>query len=432
MPVGDIVSGYTFVPAEKNIDQTKLNAIAGQATIAPAFISGQTPASSTGSGAYFVFLQSTGTLAKILTQDLATSIGSSSGMTSAITAVRLRSFNAAGNPTFEVDQRQAFNGIANAPNGLTVDRWRIATAGTMKSNVQGFQGNASCFVPGTSYLISQGQLNIAVATTEPSLAAGDLYSSGQLIEGPFWRELAGDVTSISLMVQSNVAGLKFSVALRSSNAGVSLVKLCTIPSASTWTLIPLPNLPKPTSGSFPTTPGGIAYTLDICLACGTTYIAPAADTWQTGNFVGAPGMSNLFATSGGSFILGFIQHEPGPLCTTLIDKPFSQNLDECVRYFHKTYNYTDKPGAVTSAGVLGPVVLSAGTKAFGTFRFIKPMARIPTLTVYSWSTGAAGSLTDSNGTVHTGATCANISDSGFSDVNFATATAGACAAYVHY
>src|SRR5215468_11144483 len=126
MPVGDIVSGYTFVPAEKNIDQTKLNAIAGQATIAPAFISGQTPASSTGSGDYFVFLQSTGALAKILTQDLATSIGSSSGMTSAITAVRLRSFNAVGNPNFEVDQRTVGSTITFATPATTwvQDRWQ--------------------------------------------------------------------------------------------------------------------------------------------------------------------------------------------------------------------------------------------------------------------------------------------------------------------
>ena len=57
-----------------------------------------------------------------------------------------------------------------------------------------------------------------------------------------FRELAGDVHSVSLLVRSSVAGLKFGLILRDSPTTTkTLAKLCTIPSSGTWTLIQLPN-----------------------------------------------------------------------------------------------------------------------------------------------------------------------------------------------
>ena len=439
MPVGDIVSGYTFVPAEKNIDQTKLNAIAGQATIAPAFISGQTPASSTGSGDYFVFLQSTGALAKILTQDLAASIGSSSGMTSAITAVRLRSFNAVGNPNFEVDQRNVGNSVVSPAAGtMIIDRWQKSGSGTYAVNVrQNVDTGQPIIIPGTNYRISSKLFQVNLQTTEPSMAAGDFLSIRQTVEGSALRELISDTHSLSLLVSSTVAGLKFGVTLRDAGTAYSLPNLCTIPSANTWTLISLPNLPiwSP-SGTFNIVPVQVGYYIDICLASGSTNTAPSNGAWIAGNYVAANGQSNFCASPVNSlFMIGFIQHEPGPVCTQLMDLPFSGsngNLESCQRYFQKSYDYGTKPGTVTSNGVMAPVVLSAATTGFGPISYKRTMAKDPTITIYSWSTGAAGSLTDSNGTVHASAVASNIGDAGFSGVTFATATSGACAAYIHY
>ena len=168
------------------------------------------------------------------------------------------------------------------------------------------------------------------------------------------RELINDVHSISLLVYSSVAGLKFSVALRDPTDANSLVNLCTIPTANTWTLITLPNLPVwPAGGNFSILPGAQGYNLTVTLACGSTYMAPAAGTWQTGLFLGAPGMSSWVASPVNStFFLAFVQHEPGALCTTLMDKPFSQNLDECLRYYQKTYAYGTKPGTAIDANAV--------------------------------------------------------------------------------
>src|SRR5215831_4312327 len=101
MPAGDITQGYIFVPAEKNIDAPKMNAIVGQASINPVFVSGQTQASATAAGDYFLLYKANGTLAKILYDYLASSLAAATGFQSQIWSVRLLSFNAIGNPNFE-------------------------------------------------------------------------------------------------------------------------------------------------------------------------------------------------------------------------------------------------------------------------------------------------------------------------------------------
>ena len=436
MPVGDIVSGYTFVPAEKNIDQTKLNAIAGQATIAPAFISGQTPASSTGSGDYFVFLQSTGALAKILTQDLATSIGSSSGMTSAITAVRLRSFNAVGNPNFEVDQRTVGSTITFATPATTwvQDRWQPLKVGVATGVVTAARTTGAITVPGTNFAISTYYQRMTLSTAQATLLAGDIVWLGQTIEGCVSREIGSDVNSLSILARSSVANLSFGVAIRDSSVSRSLVKLCQLGAANTWTLIPLPNLPAFVAGGSWTYGAGVAgYLFSITLASGTTYITPANDVWQTGNYIGAVGQSNFLAQAVNSTLdIGFVQHEPGPLCTTLIDKPFSQNLDECLRYFASSYVYGTKAGTVANPGVKTMIAPISQAAMFGSVQFPKVMAKVPTVTIYNHATGAANSIRDGGAVDHAGATATNIGDAGFGTITFTTATTGPMVCYAHY
>src|SRR5215469_4625118 len=350
---------------------------------------------------------------------------------SQIWSVRQRTFSSIGNPTFEVDQRNVFTAIANVPNGMVQDRWGISTGGTLRASWQANQGQ-TIVVPGTSFQISQAQVNIQSTTAEASLAAGSLFAFYQNIEGPVWRELANDVTSISLLVYCSIAGFKFAVSLRNGAQTVSLVKLCTIPSANTWTLITLPNILKPTSGSFPLTPGSNAYVLGVCLGSGTTYIAPSLDVWNAGNFLGAPGMSNLFATTGNTFIIAFVQHEPG-VCTTLIDCPFGQNLNACQRYFQKSYDYGTKIGTVNNAvyrsGFI-PAGLTTNVTGFGLFE--RELAKTPTLTTWDPGNGAQmGALNVSAG-VHSTVTATTCDTKGIGYLTIGAAAAASQWIGIHY
>jgi len=316
---------------------------------------------------------------------------------STIWSVRLRSFNAVGNPNFETAQRNIRNAIVNPANGALIeDRW---SAGNNALNPT-FQGSdatgaigAGIMVPGTSYVITTGSMKITVGTQKASLAAADHVEITQLVEGPNFRPLMSDVHSCSILVRSSVPNLKFGLALRDQTNSNSLTKLCSLGAANTLALIQLPNLPAwPPAGVFTPSPGSIGYKLSICVACGTTLTSAANNTFQNGNFIGAIGQDNLLATAGATFEVFFVQHEPGPLCTTLIDKPFSQNYDECLRYFCKSYNYGVALNTASVGGYISQFV-AASQNPIGGARFPKPMAKVPSITGYS-AVGGANNVYD--------------------------------------
>ncbi len=243
-------------------------------------------------------------------------------------------------------------------------------------------------MPGTNFAITSKFLRVTLTTAQATLAAGDLLWVNQLIEGPGLRELISDLHSISLLVRSSVAGLNFGMTLRDAATAHSLAKLCTIPSAGAWTLIPLPNLPIWTAGAtWALTPGTVGYQLSIGLAVGSTYLSPANDTWQNGNFVGALGQSNFAASPVNStFDIAFIQHEPGPVCNPLIDLPWEENFNRCKRYWCKNYAYAVAVGTASAWMNLGQ--FASGTTGRLGALFPREMAKVPTITAY----GVAGAI----------------------------------------
>jgi collagen triple helix repeat protein/carbohydrate binding protein with CBM5/12 domain len=360
---------------------------------------------------------------------------------SSIWSVRLRSLNIVGNCNFETDQRQCGATVTNPAAGtLVMDRWRIGrTASTMALNTQQVVSSAGVVVPGTNFRISGNYLQVTLTTQQATLAAGDLWSIAQSIEGCVLRPLINDVHSFSLLVSSSVANLSFGVAIRDGNPATrSLCKLCTLGASNTWTLIQLSNLPVfPGAGAFSIKPGQLGYELRICLASGTTYLPPANDSWQNGDFIGAIGQSNFAAQAVNSiFTVAMVQHEPGAQCTTLQDKPFSGangNYEDCLRYYQKTYSYPTAIGTATAIGQRSWSVPIAGTFAYNPSGFVTPMAKVPAIvTLYNPVTGAANSIRDNAAVDHGSATAGNVSDNSFSAINFATATSAAGYINGHY
>lgn len=351
-----------------------------------------------------------------------------------IQLVRLRSFNAIGNPTFEVDQRNVGVAQTNPGNGVFLqDCWSVfksGLTGTVNTALQSVP-SSPIVVPGTNFGITQNFQRFTVGTAQATLAAGDTYGFSQSIDGTRWRELSMDVHSLSVLVRSSVAGLTFTIRLRDSGTTRSLVKLCTIPNANVVTLIPLPNLPV-WAGTYSAIPGQIAYIADIFLACGSTYLAAANNAWQTGDIRGVTGMSNFLATAGATFDIAFIQHEPGPNCSQLIDKPFPQNFDECLIRYQKTYDYSTVISTATNAGAVAGS-LPAGVHALFPVRFPKIMARNPTITGYSTSNGAAGTVYDGGRGANVAISSSfSVGNSGFAGFILGATTATITTIYFHY
>ena len=399
----DIVTTRIFADGEKNITAAKLNDVIGSSVIQTSFVGAKPVASSIGSTDNLLLLTAGGTYAQVPFSTLSSAISGAIGDTE-IWNVRLRSFNAVGNPNFELDQRNVGNSIT-ATNGLFCqDRWNIfQPGGAGRCSSQRMPGNIP--VPGTNFLITQSFLRFTVATAQATLAASDGYLLQQAVEGPILRELLGDVNSISILCRSSVANLKFGLNLQSASGTiVTIGKLCSLGAANTWTLLTFPALPVwSASGTWSVNPGSPGYYLYIVLAAGSGNLVPSNDTWVTTPNWGAVGQSNFLATSGSTFDVAFVQHEPGAVCSILMDKPFSVNYDECLRYYCKSYDYATAVGATSANGYRGIInpVTSAANYIYPGATFLKTMAKAPTAVIYNHATGAANSLQQSTGTNYT-------------------------------
>jgi len=354
-------------------------------------------------------------------------------VTPTIWSVRQRTFSAVGNPTFEVDQVNV--GAAVTASGKSQDRWYIVNnlaTGRISSN----RATGFVQVPGTNFNITNYYRRITLTTTQASLAATEEIDLYQQMEGPAQRELFNDVHSVSLLVRCSVANFKFSFSLRDTNpVSRSLVKLCTIPNANTWTLISLPNLPIwDAGGSWNTTAGALTCYWGINLAAGSTMTAPATDVWGSGSYVGAPGATNFASLAVNStFDCAFCQHEPGPVCTTPIDCPFDNNLWACKRYFQKSQAYSIKPGTADNvyyrSGFI-PASLTTNVTGFGLFE--RELAKYPTLTTWDPNSGAQmGALNVSTG-VHNTVTAVNCDTKGIGYLTIGAAAAASQWIGIHY
>jgi hypothetical protein len=448
--MSDILSGYTFVDGEKGVTATKLNSQLSGAVIQTDFFANKPAGTALNPTDQLLELTSGGTYARITGAQLSNSVAgqltlantSASGMlhqtsglstdfldgtntfhdltsAPAITLMRLRSFNAVGNPTFEVDQRTVSTVITS--NNPICDRWFFYNTSGANSSCQKIT-TAATFInlPGTNFMITDSVLRFTVTAQKTVLAAGDICQIYQTIEGSSFRELHSDVHSISVLARSSVANVTFGLFI-GDNSARTLTKLCTTGAANTPVLIALPNLPIwDAGGNFGIVPGAQGYILGISLACGTTATSPANDVWQTGSFNGAAGQGNFLANPVNSTLdLCFIQHEPGAKATTLIDCPFSGpngNLEACQRYYQKTYNYGSIAGTASGAGQVGGFIAFNIAGANGPGIFKRTMAKPPTVTPYS-SQGTINNINlNSSGASIAVTGTAAIGDAGFTQV----------------
>ena len=93
-----------------------------------------------------------------------------------------------------------------------------------------------------------------------------------------------------------------------------------------------------------------------------------------------------------------VQHQPGPVCGTFRDTPFLQNVEECARFYQKTYDLAVAPGTISNNGDIA--LWNASTaNPIGPVRFYKRMSKAPVCTAYNPVTGAVNSMRQSGGRI---------------------------------
>lgn len=152
---------------------------------------------------------------------------------------------------------------------------------------------------------SPNRLRATVTVADASLAAGEFWTLTQNLEGSNVADfMYGSASAQDCVLRFGFKGPAgtYAVHLGNSAANRSYVALFTIGAgeANTDTVQTL-SIPGDTTGTWLTADGVIGITLDIVLACGSTF--QGSTGWQAGNILGTSGVSNGMGTGSSVFEL---------------------------------------------------------------------------------------------------------------------------------
>lgn len=240
-----------------------------------------------------------------------------------------------------VAQRGAtFAGIAD--NAYSVDRFaHEASAATAVVTA----AQVADAPPGGEFDYS---LRYTVTTADTSIAAGDLMSIRQFIEGYNVRDLVGRAFTLSFWVRSSKVG-KHCVFFHNNGNDRAFVSDYTVNAADTW------EFKSVTVASGIPASGGWNFTNLRGLAVGWTLAAGSntqttSGAWQTGAFRASPGVVNCLDTVGNVFAITGVQLEVGTVATPFEHRPYGAELDLCRRYAH---GFSGFLGATSNASNVG-------------------------------------------------------------------------------
>ena len=231
-------------------------------------------------------------------------------------------------------------------------------------------------------------------TLVPTLAATDIYAHEHLFEGSDIAMLQGQILTASFFVWANQPGT-YSAYLASGGRDTSYVVNFTIPTANTWQRVIIAGIPAmPTTGTWSYGEGTTGMYLGVAMAVGAQWQSAVANLgkWQPALYMGSTVNQNFMTVVNNQMKITGVKLEGGPAASYLTVPSFEADLHDAIRYYYTSFSYQS-----TTAGV----PLPASVPANGTWNmanlFPRRMAKVPTVTPYSWLTKAAGLLTDITG-----------------------------------
>jgi len=158
----------------------------------------------------------------------------------------------------------------------------------------------------------------------------------------------------------------------------------TINSANTWEQKSV-TIAGDTSGTWLTT-NGIGIVLRFALGAGSSFLQ-SANSWGTGNVVGATGTTQWISTSGATFYITGVQLEKGSTATSFDYRPFGTELLLCQRYFEKSYDtFSPVPTNTTLGNHVGIVDTNSLTAIAANIKFRVEKRTNPTMNFFKYDT----------------------------------------------
>jgi hypothetical protein len=249
------------------------------------------------------------------------------------------------NGDMAVDQRNGGATITVPASSYVIDRWRINLTTPVNNKGQAGQNiNSGTNPPPLNF----GWTNFLgwQTLTAYALTATDNAAFVQFVEGcnfndANWGAAGAQSIVLEFWTFASLTGT-FAGSLRGN--GRAYVFTFNIPTASTWTKIRL-NIPGDTVTGWQVAANAVALTLSLNIGSGANF-QTTPGSWQTGNFISAPGAVNVLGTSGAWLYLTGVALMVGAAAQNAEPefKKFSDNLIDCYRYFYRP------AGAVLASG----------------------------------------------------------------------------------
>jgi hypothetical protein len=277
------------------------------------------------------------------------------------------------NGAMVIDQRNNGAAVTNGNSQYTVDRFDLSQSAT---SVVSFQQNAGSVTPPTGFTKYLG----FTTTTSSSPSSSEYTLCRQRIEGfniadLGWGTANAATVTLSFWVRSSLTGT-FGGSLRNDGNTRSYPFSYTISAANTWEQKSI-TVVGDTSGTWLTT-NGIGITITFSLGSGSEYLS-TANSWQSGNYQGATGQTNMVATNAATWQVTGVQLEKGSTATSFDYRPYGTELALCQRYY-----YLIAKG--TNTGLIGSASYFSSTRADGVLFIPTSMRSVPT---FSLTTGAS-------------------------------------------
>jgi hypothetical protein len=255
-------------------------------------------------------------------------------------------------------------------------------------------------------------LKFECTTADTSIGSSERFFIEQPIEGQFlqqFRKGSSDAKDFVVSFYAKANG-NFTYVCGFYDADNDRTVSRTFAVTSSWQRFEI-NFGADTTGAF-ATDAGLSLQLRWYLHAGSGYTSASLQTsWDAvNNAATAGGMtSSFFSSTSNTFFLTGVQLEVGDkgdgtsTATPFEYRNLTDELPACERYYQKSYNYGNAPGANSSAGGVyerNSNAANISNRMDAGTRFVTRMRGTPTVTIYSL-TGTGNNISDlTTGTGH--------------------------------
>lgn len=293
--------------------------------------------------------------------------------------------NAIINGDMRIAQRgTSLTGIASGDSPYTLDRWQIGVV------------NSAAVVTvsqETDVPTEQGfynSLQIAVTTEDASVAANDRVWFRQWIEGFNSNRLLGKTCTFSFWLKSNKTGV-MSIRFSDKVGTRSYVSDITIADTE-WNKYSITFVMDDSSGTWGhTNDSGMQVMWSLMGGSDTT--TSNTDVWQNASYISSTSADNFMDSTSNTILITGVQLELGNTVTEFEFLNYSAQLQQCQRYYEKSYHLNISPG--TASTFNGCAIFRSGVGGQGWQEGLRCDFKVtkrtnPTVVWYSVNTGNAG------------------------------------------